>query len=56
MRVNSPRMKSGLRVKSNVDSLQFTALEAKYGTKLEEVVLATMVSWLVDNYTALVRY
>lgn len=42
--VNSLRMKRQLRVASFTDGLMFTALAAKYQTRLEEVVLTTLLS------------
>lgn len=43
MLVNSPRMRRSLRVPSNTDGLEFTALAARYQTKAEEQVLSTAV-------------
>lgn len=43
MRVNSPRYRRGLVVKSRTEGLVFTAFAARYGTKVEEGVLATAV-------------
>lgn len=40
MFVNSPRMKYGQRIKSNKDGLEFTALAARFESKLEEHVMA----------------
>lgn len=40
MFVNSPRMKYGQRIKSNSDGLEFTALAARFESKLEEHVMA----------------
>lgn len=42
--VNSPRMQRGLRVRSRTDGLLFTALAARYESKVEEVVLRNVVS------------
>lgn len=42
--VNSPRMKMGLRVPSKSDDLKFTALAASKDTKIEKMVLRTLIS------------
>lgn len=42
--VNSPRMQRGLRVRSRTDGLHFTALAARYESKVEETVLRNVVS------------
>lgn len=41
--VNSPRMKVGLRIKSRTDGLEFTALAARFESKVEEHVLRSVV-------------
>lgn len=45
--VNSPRMRKGLRVASRTDGLEFTALAARFGTKVEEMVLGTLLRGVV---------
>lgn len=44
MHVNSPKMERRLRIKTNSPGLTFTALAARYETKLEEIVLSTLSS------------
>lgn len=42
--VNSPRMKLGLRIRSNLEELEFTALAASKDSKVEKGVLKLLIS------------
>lgn len=41
--VNSPKYKKGVKVSSNSQQFTYTALAARYGTKVEEGVLSVAV-------------
>lgn len=43
MDVNSPKLRTALRVRSKTDGLEFTAFAARYATRAEELVLSTAV-------------
>lgn len=43
MRVNSPRYRRGSRLTSRTEGLQYTALAARYATRVEEMVLQSVI-------------
>ena len=43
MKVNSPKLQTGLRVSSKTEDLEYTAFAARYETRAEELILSTAV-------------